>query len=70
MTLRYSFDKFIRVVHTIDIKQTVNVSPYVIKINKKEFLIMLGFIIGLFIGCFIGMVIMCLMSIASHKDNK
>ena len=31
---------------------------------------MLGFIIGLFIGCFIGMVIMCLMSIASHKDNK
>ena len=31
---------------------------------------MLGFIIGLFIGCFIGIVIMCLMSIASHKDNK
>ena len=31
---------------------------------------MLGFIIGLFIGCFIGVAIMCLMSIASHTENK
>ena len=31
---------------------------------------MLGFIIGLFIGCFIGVAIMCLMSIASHIENK
>ena len=31
---------------------------------------MLGFIIGLFTGCFIGVAIMCLMSIASHSDNK
>ena len=31
---------------------------------------MLGFIIGLFTGCFIGVAIMCLMSIASHTENK
>lgn len=30
---------------------------------------MLGFIIGLFTGCFIGVEIMCLMSIASHKEK-
>ena len=31
---------------------------------------MLGFIIGLFVGRFIGVAIMCLMSIASHTENK
>ena len=31
---------------------------------------MLGFIIGLSVGCFIGVAIMCLMSIASHTENK
>ena len=31
---------------------------------------MLGFIIGLFTGSFIGVAIMCLMSIASHTENK
>ena len=31
---------------------------------------MLRFIIGVFTGCFIGVAIMCLMSIASHTENK
>ena len=31
---------------------------------------MLGFIIGLFTGRFIGVTVMCLMSIASHTENK
>ena len=61
--------KFI-VIQTIDIKQTAEVYSSAVKIMIKEFKNMLGFIIGLFTGRFIGVTVMCLMSIASHTENK